>query len=459
MRRSILPVSFGNGTPPTLAVAACLSWAVTTFLASTSAAEVLQVGPGRAFARIEDAVTAANPGDVIEVYALENNEPYETPAVLVRKPKLTIRGIPAAGRRYVPISGKGFEYSGRGSTPRAIFQFDPGADGCTLAGFSLSGAHNHSHNGAGVRINQANDVTIRDCEIHHNDMGIMSNGDGTLRRGRSQRIIQCHIHHNGDFEHPGYNHNLYLGGTSAALLFCEVDHSLTGHNVKSRAHQMLIAYCYVHDSANREFDLVDAEDTAAPDSHAVLLGNIIVKDPQCRGNRTTIHFGQDGGRDHNGTLYALFNTIVTPFVSPVVDLSAPGAEALLYGNFVTAAGRPEGNQQAVQARSGALLSNVQTAMNWFDGRFRESFPANLARDNVFTTLRESPFAASEALDFRLRPELVADLPVRPRLDAVTLPELIGLEAECKRPIMTYRYAHPCKGERVSQQRPIFGAIW
>ncbi len=459
MRRSILAVVGIEKTATTVAFLGCVAWSVFASFASPAAAEVLQVGPEKTFARIEDAVAAARPGDVIEVHALADDAPYETPAVLVRKPRLTIRGVPAEGRKYVPVSGKGFEYSGRGSTPRAIFQFDPGADDCTLVGFSLSGAHNSSHNGAGVRINQANGVTIRDCEIHHNDMGIMSNGDGTIRRGRGQRIVQCHIHHNGDFEHPGYNHNLYLGGTSVALLFCEVDHSLTGHNVKSRAHQMLVAYCYVHDSANREFDLVDAEDTTAPESHAVLLGNIIVKDPQCRGNRTTIHFGQDGGRNRDGTLYAAFNTIVTPFVSPVVDLSAPGARAVLYGNFVTAAGRPAGNQQAVHARAGAALSGVQATMNWFDGRFRESFPANLAENNLFTTLRQTPFSASEGPVFRLRPELVADLPVRPRPDAVTLPTLIGLETECKWPAMAYRYLHPCGRESVSRRAPVFGAVW
>ena len=38
---------------------------------------------------------------------------------------------------------------------------------------------------------------------------------------------------------------------------CEVHSSLTGHNVKSRAHRTVVEACYIHDSANREFDLVD----------------------------------------------------------------------------------------------------------------------------------------------------------------------------------------------------------
>ena len=53
-------------------------------------------------------------------------------------------------------------------------QFDPAARGAVDS--SNSGAHNASHNGAGVRINQANDILVTHCEIHDNDMGVMSNG-------------------------------------------------------------------------------------------------------------------------------------------------------------------------------------------------------------------------------------------------------------------------------------------
>ena len=60
----------------------------------------------------------------------------------MRQKNLTFRGVPGRGKPYVAITGKGFDYSGAGSTPRAIFQFNPGTDNCTLEGFELSGAHN-----------------------------------------------------------------------------------------------------------------------------------------------------------------------------------------------------------------------------------------------------------------------------------------------------------------------------
>ena len=71
-----------------------------------------------------------------------------------------------------------------------------------------------------MRINQANHVAVRKCSIHDNDMGIMSNGDGSLATAVDQRIEECRIWRNGDPAEPGHNHNLYLGGTSviAAIL-------------------------------------------------------------------------------------------------------------------------------------------------------------------------------------------------------------------------------------------------
>jgi hypothetical protein len=312
---------------------------VVLLMVATASAATLEVGPGKRFARIEDANAQAQPGDVILVYPLADGQPYRQTAVFVRQPRLTFRAVPEEGSSGVKIDGSGFDYSGRGSTPRAIFQFNPGTDHCVLEGFELTGASNGSHNGAGVRINQANHVTIRHCSIHGNDMGIMSNGDGSLDRGVDQWIEFCRIHHNGSTADPGYNHNLYLGGTSVTMRFCEVHSSLTGHNYKSRAHFNRIEYCYLYDSANREFDLVDGADTTRSGSHAVLVGNLIVKDPNCRGNRAVIHFGQDGGREHDGTLYLRFNTVVTPFLAPVIELSAAKARAELIGNIIWDGGR------------------------------------------------------------------------------------------------------------------------
>lgn len=318
------------------------------------AAEIV-VGPG-GMARIEDAVAKAEPGDsiVVQVASLDQV------AVMVSKPRLTIR---AAGTNRVTLSGRGFDYSGRGPVPRAIVQFDKGADGCVLDGFELSGAHNESHNGAGVRISHANDVTVRNCDIHHNDMGIMSGGDGTTNTARGQAIERCAIHHNGDAADPGYNHNLYLGGTDVTLRDCDIHHSLTGHNLKSRAHRTTVIDCHLHDSANREIDLVDAADTEVPGSDALIERCTIEKAADCAGNRGVIHFGKDVGKTRDGQLVLRENTIRTPFVSPVVFLSSPKTRVVFERNRIENTGTQRSGQILVDAKASTDPNPVEGTGN------------------------------------------------------------------------------------------------
>jgi hypothetical protein len=328
-------------------------------------AAYLHVGPGQEFTDLNAALAKAAPGDHILVFPLPDGRPYENVALLVRTPVSISCGAPNA---VVRLSGTGFDYSGDGKVPRAIVQFDPGSDGSMLVGFDLSGAHNKSFNGAGVRINQANNITIANCAIHDNDMGIMSNGRlaATPPSGSNQAIAHCRIYHNGAIGDPGQNHNLYLGGTSVALLDSEVYGSLTGHNVKSRAHITRIIDCYIHDSAAREIDLVDeAGNTDVPGSDALLLGNIIVKAKNNESNHTVIMFGQDVGHDRNGTLYLVHNTIVTPFISPVVDLSAPHAQVRFVDNLIWDDGAYQKNQVLVKNRTGGQSLDLITGMNNF----------------------------------------------------------------------------------------------
>ena len=302
--------------PATLIAICFFSFAMFPLSAAT-----LEVGEGKPFQRIEDAVAQAKSGDEIVVYPKSDGTPYRQPALLVRTPKLTIRTADPA--KPVVLDGEGFDYSGRGSVPRAIVQFNPGADGCILDGFTLINARNERFNGAGVRISQANDVTIRNCVIRNNDMGIMSNGNVASQTGMRQLIEKCIITDNGTTRDPGYNHNLYLGGTSVTVKECEIARAVTGHNVKSRAHLNYIIDCHVHSSANREFDLVDgAGTTDVLGSDSFLIGNRIEKDPKCTGNKAVVHFGRDGNAIHDGTVWLIGNTIRTPFISPVVDISS-----------------------------------------------------------------------------------------------------------------------------------------
>ena len=292
-------------------VALCLSL---LGLSTGTLAATLDVGSARSYIRIEDALLKARPGDVISVYPGN----YQKTALLVKTPNVHLK----AAAEKITLDGTGFNYSGKGSTPRAIIQFEASASGCTLDGFVLVNASNESFNGAGVRINQANNIIVRNCVLQKNEMGIMSNGSVKDNTATNQLIEGCLISDNGTQKQAGYNHNLYLGGTSVIVRKSEIARSVTGHNIKSRAHITRVENCYIHDSANREVDLVDAAgNTDVPASDAFLVENKIVKSPACTGNRNVIHFGKDGDARHDGTLYLIRNQIVSPYVSPIVDVS------------------------------------------------------------------------------------------------------------------------------------------
>lgn len=317
--------------------------------------QVLAVGPGRRFERIEDAVRAAKPGDTVAVYPQSGG--YREVALKLTVPRLKLIG---QGPAPVELDGTGFDYSGAGRVPRAIIQVDATGVGATIGHFVLRGAHNGTHNGAGIRVNGADGVTVDGCEITGNDMGVMSNG-GPEGVAKDQLFRECHIHRNGDAADPGYNHNLYLGGESATLRHCEIDHSLTGHNVKSRAHFTLVQDCFVHDSANREFDFVEAAETERPNSNAAIVNTLIVKAADCSGNRGVIHFGRERGVRLGG-IWLIHCTLRTSFASGVLSLDGSSVHAEFDDDVIE-----NGIQETpsfVEASGGASLAAVFGRNNW-----------------------------------------------------------------------------------------------
>ncbi|MFC1835964.1 hypothetical protein ACFL2Q_14800 [Thermodesulfobacteriota bacterium] len=423
-------------------------------------ANTLTVGPGKMFARIGDAVDRARAGDTILVYPRKGDKPYRKVALLIKVPGLVFHAARSADRSRVRISGKGFNYSGRGRVPRAVFQFNPGADGCVVDGFEIFGAHGEDRNGAAVRINGANGVVVRNCNIHHNDMGIMCGGRVNRGTGKGELIEHCLIHHNGTLDNPGYNHNLYLNGTSVIVRFCSLNNSLSGQNLKSRAHHLRVEYCYIHHSANRELDLVDSVNTALPGSHAVLVGNVIVKAPRTNGNQTVIQFGRDGSKEHNGTLFLVHNTIVTPYVSPIVDLTASKAKVHMSGNIICDGGSGQRNQRLVRVRNGALLRNVGGSRNWSSSGF--SLPRGTGLDpktNLFGRQPSNMFAAPDLHDYRPSARVPEVVGAGQYLDLARIPAVPGLPADIEDiPILSCEYRHPAKRQaRPHRRNPDLGA--
>jgi len=337
----------------------------------------LDVGDNKPFSRIEEAALAAHAGDEIRVFPRADG--YLGTAVYITTPKLKI----VAESRII-LDGSSFSYSGVGKVPRAIFQVNPGADGVTIENFELKGAHNASYNGAGLRIYGAKSCTIRDCSIHDNDMGIMSAGVvGDSHSASKQLIDHCEIYRNGNIADPGYNHNLYLGGTSATVQFCSIHDSLTGHNLKSRAHFTIVQYCAIYNSCNREMDFVESWDTERPHSNVLLLGNVIHKNPDCKGNRTVILFGEEKGH-RDGTIFLINNNISTDFMSPVVELTALTPSARFFNNVIE--NSDQAHPELVGFPNGADLSDVKGRWNVLSPNY-DVAGTSIDKETVYTDRR------------------------------------------------------------------------
>jgi hypothetical protein len=263
------------------------------------AAQTYAVGPTRPYPTLAS-LPALSPGDLVEIDPGTYQEVKRWTRPGTAANPIVIRGV-GAPRPVFDATGKTVD--GVLPNPRAVFQVE--ADYITLENLEFRNARN-GDNGAGLRVTGGNHVTARSCRITACDMGVMSDRNVDLRLESSE------IASNGTALYDGYSHNLYLGGDSATIRYCSIHDSLYGQNFKTRGHYTELLYNYIADSQDGEVGLVDAAETAATNSHAVVIGNVIVSKPRLSGYNSGrfIQFGQDSGGQHNGTLYAFNNTFI-----------------------------------------------------------------------------------------------------------------------------------------------------
>jgi hypothetical protein len=262
-------------------------------------AATYQVGPTRSYHTV-GALPALTAGDIVEVDPASYNEVKRwTVSGTVAQP-IVIRGV--GGSRPI-FDATNQVVDGVLPHPRAVFQVE--ANYITLENLEFRNARN-GDNGAGIRVTGGNNVTVTNCRITFCDMGIMSDNNSNLV------IASSEIASNGTSLYDGFSHNFYLGGNSATIEFCYIHDSLYGQNFKTRAHYTELLYNYIADSQDGEVGLVDAAETAATNSHAVMIGNIVISKPRLSGYNSGrfIQFGQDSGGQHNGTLFAFNNTFI-----------------------------------------------------------------------------------------------------------------------------------------------------
>ncbi len=283
-------------------------------------AATYQVGPARAYHTV-GSLPALSPGDVVEIDPATYSEVKRWTRPGTAAQPIVVRGV-GASRPVFDATGQNVD--GALPHPRAVFQVE--ADYITLENLEFQHATN-GNNGAGIRVTGANNVTVRNCRITMCDMGVMSDHNSNL-------VIEAsEIASNGTSLYDGYSHNFYLGGDSATIRFCYIHDSLYGQNFKTRAHYTELLYNYIADSQDGEVGLVDAAETAAANSDAVMIGNIIISKPRVSGYNSGrfIQFGQDSGGQHNGTLFAFNNTFIAGD-GRIQFLSANAAGATVVAN-------------------------------------------------------------------------------------------------------------------------------
>jgi hypothetical protein len=267
-------------------------------------AAVYEVGTGQTYVTLSS-LPSLSPGDVVEINPGTYNEVKRwTDAGTLANP-ITIRGV---GATRPLIDATGLTVDGALPNPRAVFQIE--ASNVVVEHLEFVNARN-GNNGAAVRVTSTGTtttgVTISDCRLDHCDMGFMNDSCDQIT------LSACEIDDNGTASNSGYSHNFYLNGGATTLQGCYIHDALYGQNVKSRGHFTALLYCWIADSQDGEVGLVDSPgETAAADSNAVLIGNVIISKDRGAGwnDERFILFGQDEGGAHSGTIYVINNTCI-----------------------------------------------------------------------------------------------------------------------------------------------------
>ncbi len=248
-------------------------------------AKIWQVGPSRSYLVPSAVSSLIADGDTIEIDA----GLYTGNVTKWFANNLVIRAV-----------GNGFahlEAAGNYSEGKAIWVIK-GAN-CTVEGIEFSGCQVPDHNGAGIR-QEGQNLTLRNCYFHHNEMGILTSNDGV-----SNFVFEsCEFSHNGYGD--GFSHNIYVGNVnSLTMRYCYSHDAHIGHLVKSRARYNNLYYNRLtgeNGDGSYEVDMPNG-------GQAILIGNIIEQSPNSQ-NGGIISFGLENQSHPEQQIVLSHNTIV-----------------------------------------------------------------------------------------------------------------------------------------------------
>jgi hypothetical protein len=261
---------------------------------------VLMVGPGRQYATPQQAYNNAEPGDLILIFKalyLDNDAKLNIKGT----DNITFRGV--GGRPHMKLSPGTRPTNGKG-----IWVVT--ANDITIENIEFSGARLATDkNGAGIRIQAKNNLTISRCYFHDNDDGILGGGnhpDSHIVIEKSEFTRNGH----GD----GQSHDVYISGNPILTFRYNYIHGAkNGNELKTRAHLNYIAYNKILDGmspeyvANYEIDIPDG-------GVAYVIGNVIEQSAYLddrKNNNTLLTYGEEHLHNYaDNALYAINNTFV-----------------------------------------------------------------------------------------------------------------------------------------------------
>lgn len=318
--------------------------------ASMSHAAILRVcAMGCPYTLPSQAAAAAHDGDVIEIAA----GVYARDAVIWTKHNLTIRGV--GGKAHIRSDGALAD----GGAGLWVLR----GNNTTVEHVELSGAKSDGA-ASGIRL-QGSGLTLRDCFVHDNEHGILTNNQGLLRTS-DVLIERCEFARNGSPD--GQAHNIYIGEIRTFTLQYSYSHdSRGGQLVKSRALTNYVLYNRLVDSpggsSNYELDL-------SCGGTAYVIGNTLSQ-AQGTQNPVMLTFNPEGALHscptrqlYTHALYVVHNTFVNAFsgIGYFVQIrGTPTPQTILNnllvggGHFVSGAGTlpiPPGNLAVPLAQAG-----------------------------------------------------------------------------------------------------------
>jgi hypothetical protein len=271
----------------------------------------LTVGAGQQYSTVAAAIAASRDGDVLQVQA----GTYVNDFAEINT-RITLQAV---GGRAKLLATE--------SPPNGKAILTTNVD-VTIQGFEFTGAEVPDLNGAGIR-HQSGNLTVLDSWFHHNQMGILTNGDPNA----TLTIRNSEFDHNlatGASPADGLTHNLYVNDIARLIIEDSYFHDAAiGHQIKSRAAETIITGSRIVD-----LDSTSSYSIDLPNGGRVLLaGNVIQQGPN-GGNPVIVAFGSEGGLYPGSSIEMRDNTVLNDMAGGTLLWNAAGAPATLSGTTV-----------------------------------------------------------------------------------------------------------------------------